>query len=292
MWAVPCFIMVTGALLLDIDKEISYKKLFGKYILRILSAILIFSMIFRIFDMFMDKERFTVWGIAQGLYKAATGTSWSHVWYLYLLVGLYLLLPFYKKIVKYSSEKELKYLLAVYLIFLSVLPMTSLWNFNVGFYIHVSTIYPFYLIAGYMMHQKVINLTKIQAISAFIISTAVIAVLTVIRWEQDVPTMEMLWGYSSILVVIQSLSMFSLFLKIKGTGKRFVEKLLIEIDKCSFGIYLIHMIFVRFFLRYQGFNPYENGGIFSFILIIAGILVVSHFCTWVLKRIPGMKKIL
>lgn len=124
MWAVPCFVMVTGALLLDENREVSFDKLFNKYILRALGALVVFSMVFRIFDIIMDKESFGLKSILKGFYEIFTGTGWSHIWYLYLLIGLYLLLPFYKKIAKASSNSELKYLLVIYLIFLSLIPLT------------------------------------------------------------------------------------------------------------------------------------------------------------------------
>ena len=41
MWAVPCFVMVTGALLLDENREVSFDKLFNKYILRALGALVV-----------------------------------------------------------------------------------------------------------------------------------------------------------------------------------------------------------------------------------------------------------
>ena len=56
MWAVPCFIMVTGALLLNKARKITYRKLFGQYILRVFGALVFFGMVFRIFDMVMNRS--------------------------------------------------------------------------------------------------------------------------------------------------------------------------------------------------------------------------------------------
>lgn len=56
MWAVPCFFMVTGALLLDKDREISYKKLFSQYIARILGAIIVFGFVFAVADTFGEGK--------------------------------------------------------------------------------------------------------------------------------------------------------------------------------------------------------------------------------------------
>lgn len=170
MWAVPCFIMVTGALLLETERKITYKKLFGKYILRIFAALVIFGMVFRVFDIIMDKEPVSVAAFLKGLYEIFTGTSWSHIWYLYLLIGLYLLLPFYKKIVDNSSTKEIKYLLAVYIVFLSILPVLEIWGIHCGFYIHVSTIYPFYLFAGYAIYKHIFCPGKAASLTILVIS--------------------------------------------------------------------------------------------------------------------------
>ena len=291
MWAVPCFIMVTGALLLETERKITYKKLFGKYILRLFAALVIFGMVFRVFDIIMDKEPVSVAAFLKGLYEIFTGTSWSHIWYLYLLIGLYLLLPFYKKVVDNSSAKEIKYLLAVYIIFLSILPMLEIWGINCGFYIHVSTIYPFYLFGGYAIYKHIYRPGKAASLGMFIIGTLLIIGCTVVRWIYDIPSMEILWGYASLFVIMQAVGFFALLKDVKHTGFRAVKWLLLKLDECSFGVYLIHMIFVRLILRYMGFNPYENGGILAFVAVIAGILVISYAITWILKRIPFLKKI-
>ena len=125
-----------------------------------------------------------------------------------------------------------------------------------------------------------------------VISTLLIVGCTVARWVYDIPSMEILWGYSSFFVIMQSIGFFALLKDVKAAGFRAVRWLLLKLDECSFGIYLIHMIFVRLILRYMGFNPYENGGILTFATLIAGILFISFVITWILQRIPFLKKIL
>ena len=291
MWAVPCFIMVTGALLLDPKRTITYKKLFRKYIFRIFAALILFGMFFRIFDMLMDKEPVNIKGFLQGIYEIFTGTSWSHIWYLYLLIGLYLLLPFYKKIADNSGKNEIKYLLGIYVLFLSILPLLQLWNLNCGFYIHVSTIYPFYLFCGYAISKYIIQPSKAISLLLFVIGTVLIMIFTIIRWLCNMPGLEIFWGYSSFLVIIQAIGLFSLLKDVEERGLRILKWILIKIDACSFGIYLIHMIFVRLVLRYMEFNPYKNGGVIAFIVLVLGILIISYIVTWILKKIPFLKSI-
>lgn len=292
MWAVPCFIMVTGALLLQTERKISYRKLFRKYILRVFAALVIFGMIFRIFDIIMDKEPVNITAFFKGVYEIFTGTSWSHIWYLYLLIGLYLLLPFYKKIADNSSEREIKYLLAVYIIFLSILPVLEIWGINCGFYIHVSTIYPFYLFGGYAVYKHIWRPGKAISLILLAAGTLLIIGCTTIRWLYDIPAMEILWSYSSFFVIMQAVGFFALMKDVNSISFYAINWILLKLDKCSFGIYLIHMVFVRLILRYTEFNPYKNGGILAFVLLITGILIISFTITWILQRIPFLKKII
>lgn len=124
------------------------------------------------------------------------------------------------------------------------------------------------------------------------ISTLLIIGCTVARWVYDIPSMEILWGYSSFFVIMQAVGFFALLKDVKDTGLRAVKWVLLKLDECSFGVYLIHMIFVRLILRYMEFNPYENGGILAFVLLIIGILFISYAITWILKKIPFLKKII
>lgn len=292
MWAVPCFVMTTGALLLDVKRELTYKKLFGRYILRIAIALVVFCLIFRIFDMVMNREKAGIGILTDGIYKIFTGTSWSHMWYLYLLIGLYLLLPFYKKIVKYSEKSEIKYLLAIYLLFLSVLPLFNLWNLNCGFYIHVSTIYPFYLFCGHAIHNEIFKCKKWISWGMTVLGTGSIVILTVIRWKYDIVSLEQMWSYSSIFVVMQGVGIFSL-LELMGKNEKIkTSNVLVEIDKCSFGIYLIHMIPIRLIFRYMEINPYENHVFLNFIIAIVLVFIIAFIITWILKRIPGVRNLL
>lgn len=105
MWAVPCFVMVSGALLLDQARVITYRKIFQKYILRILLALVLFSVGFQVFDDITGNSGLHLTTLLHGLQNAVTGQGWKHMWYLYLIIALYLLLPFYRKIAAGLTKK-------------------------------------------------------------------------------------------------------------------------------------------------------------------------------------------
>ena len=61
------------------------------------------------------------------------------------------------------------------------------------------------------------------------------------------------------------------------------EEVLLEIADKSFGIYLVHMLFVNFEYKLLSLNPFEDGLYIGFVLIIFNI-ILSYCCTWVLKK--------
>ena len=49
-WCVPLFVMISGALFLNPEKEISLRDLYGKYILRLLVAYFVWGVVYALFD--------------------------------------------------------------------------------------------------------------------------------------------------------------------------------------------------------------------------------------------------
>ena len=304
MWAVPCFVMVTGALLLDKNRIITIKDTFKKYILRILIALVAFSLIFALFDTLMNKDGTGIAFFGKGLLNVLTGNGWAHMWYLYLLIGLYLLMIAYRAVANHVSDSEYRYLLIVYAVFLSLVPLLQIWNAKTGFYIHVSTIYPFYLFAGYAIASQKLKINRGISILLMAIGVAGIVASTILNEKYVNISYGNLLGYASIFVLVLTVGIFSLAKNSERPSLPDVEnsvekkpgiigKIFLEIDRCSFGIYLIHMIFVRLTLRYWQINPYaSNLTILIFISLVLGILIVSYGITALLKLIPGVKKIL
>ena len=293
MWAVPCFVMVTGALLLNPEKEITYKKLYGKYILRIVVALAVFGVIFRCFDIVMNHETWSLTGVLQGLWNVMTGNSWAHLWYLYLLIGIYLLLPFYRKIAANSSTRELWYLLGIYALFISILPLTGMVKVDLAFYIHTSTIYPFYLFLGWAISSGKLNISKQGGAILLLVGTMLLITTVRVRYMNGIEEAAKLLNYSSVFVILQCMGLFALLKQEdgEGNGVSFGKRILLDIDNCSFGIYLVQMIFVRLALRYWGVNPFEYGTR-MILLIIAGIFVISWVVIRIMKMIPVFNKVI
>ncbi|MCQ2513374.1 MAG: acyltransferase, partial [Lachnospiraceae bacterium] len=306
----------------------TYKKLFSKYIFLVAVALLIFTVLYRVYDIVLNGEAFTAAGFFKGFVNFFTGGSWSHLWYLYMLIGLYLLMPFFKKITEHITIKELGYFLLLAVVFLSLVPILKLWNIGIGFGIPIASIYPFYLFCGYSISRPEVKISKWVAVVCLILSSAAQVVLTLLRWQnyETMENLEMFFNYSSIIVILQAVSIFYLFAKKLPKAEAVVaeapsaveekpavveetvepvdaekkeknekkenwfKKLILSFDKCTFGVYLVHMFLARFVLRYMGLNPYDS--IPAFIGLILATIVVSYLVVWLLRKIPKVDKVL
>ena len=86
----------------------------------------------------------------------------------------------------------------------------------------------------------------------------------------------------SPFVVGMSAAVFSLLLRIKVPA----GELLTGIDRCTFGIYLIHMIGVRLVMKELGFDPYDFGP-FGFIGLTIVFFIAAYALTYVIRKLPG-----
>jgi hypothetical protein len=56
LWHVPSFVMISGVIFLDKEKEITIRKLFKKYVLRIILALFIFGVPFAFMEIFFNSH--------------------------------------------------------------------------------------------------------------------------------------------------------------------------------------------------------------------------------------------
>ncbi len=301
LWAVPCFVMVTGVLLLEKERVVSYRKLFGKYILRMGIALVAFSLLFGGLDGAFSESETVYQGLWTGLQNIVTGGGWRHMWYLYLMIAIYLLLPIYRKIAASLTHTDTCYLLTVYFLFLSILPfLEDMTETGIGFYICVYSIYPFYLFLGYAFSQGTLTkrrsdgkpITWIWAVIA-VVSILVEAILTVCSEKYEWTTLaDALTSYSFPLVLLQAAGIFGWIYQKKPNLPRWFDAILKQIDACSFGIYLIHMVFLKLVLVWLAWNPYLHGGSGMVFLLTFAVFLCTFLCVWLLKKIPGLKWLL
>lgn len=294
MWAVPCFVMVSGKLLLDPERKLTYKKIFAKYVFRMVIALLVFSVLFEVYDTLFAGNSLSFSVLKDGLKNVLTNGSWSHMWYLYLMIAVYIMLPFFRMVSEKLGKNDSLYLLTVYFVFLSAIPLIeNISGTDVAFYICTYTVYPLYLFGGYIISKGYITRRSGLWISVFAVSTVLIAVLSAIAQNQHIEKLDsQLKLYSFPLIVLQSFGLFGLISNCNGNLPKVLHKILMEIDSCSFGMYLIHLAILKSVIAWAGFDPYSHGGTVTVFLLAILTAAASYIIIKLLKMLPGVKKIL
>ncbi|OGW51025.1 MAG: hypothetical protein A2V62_03170, partial [Nitrospirae bacterium RBG_19FT_COMBO_58_9] len=90
-WCVPVFVMLSGALLLDANKHSSPREFWARRMNRLLPALLFWSTIYLAWRAFFWHQPLTLSIIAQDL---VAGRPYIHLYFLFLIAGLYLVTPF------------------------------------------------------------------------------------------------------------------------------------------------------------------------------------------------------
>ena len=292
LWAVPVFVMVTGALMLAKEREFTYAKLFGSYLKKIIILLLVCTVASRALDQYflLTEEAEGIGLFLKNSVKALlTAQGWSEFWYLYLLIAIYISLPALRAMVRGMDALDLKYILGVLFIFQSLLPFVfRLGGMEFGWYILFFSIYPFYLIAGYYI--KVYGKIFGKPLWGIAVCMAVQTVLTVECFLHGLSALIQEIGlYSFPVNVLTAVFIFCFCIGWGNRKQGWIERLLLRVDPYTLDIYLIHLFLIHILVYGVKFNPYRYG-IWMVFAEAAGIFLSSLIVAWVLRNILGMLK--
>jgi surface polysaccharide O-acyltransferase-like enzyme len=130
-WPVPIFFMISGIFLLrPLNNDVEFKqemKYIFKKILRLVCSIVFWVILYNFFALFLGKfiigkEFVDLHDILKAFGRIILGPAWFHLWFVYALIGLYLLIPILRCFIKNSKKIHLKYYLILFFVFGIFLP--------------------------------------------------------------------------------------------------------------------------------------------------------------------------
>lgn len=271
---VPLFVMITGALLLPVRGDAS--TFYKKRIPRVFYPFLIWSVLYNLFpwitgllglnpQIILDFFPYAGEKVMQQSFSVSLeyilmipfnfSILAVHMWYIYLLIGLYLYLPVFSAWVEKASERaKLMFLLAwgvtlllpYYYQFVSnYLWGTCSWN-------SFGMLYAFagfngYLLLGHYLKNLEWSLKKTLAIGIPMFAAGYAVTFLGFRHITALPEytdemLELFFTYCSLNVVMMTIPVFMLAKKVKVNSER-MKKALANLTVCGFGIYMIHYFF-------------------------------------------------
>jgi len=149
---VPLFFMMSGYLLMSDKKSLDVGNFYKKRLPRIIIPLVIYSTVFYVYDCISGAQTFGVFDFLSKLFSAHNGGMRYHLWYLYTLIGFYLVTPFLKRIVDNCTRKQLWTFQIVVMFFTAIMPVIHLTTpVYVYFFDPLFNGYMGYFIFGYVL---------------------------------------------------------------------------------------------------------------------------------------------
>lgn len=119
-WSVPLFVMLSGMLFLNKEKQIRIKTIYTKNILRMVTAFIFWSYVYNVYTAYAET-RVIAHALKLAFFRIPQGAM--HTWFLFVIVGLYIVLPFVKRMTENMTKSEAEYFIILSII-LTFLPKT------------------------------------------------------------------------------------------------------------------------------------------------------------------------
>lgn len=289
LWGVPVFVMISGALLLSPQRE--YPTLASFYMKRINRMLipLIFWTIFYLFWSYLKSnigER--EFDVEQMLSNLLSGRPYPHMWYLYMVLGLYIFTPYLRKVVKHSTELELLLLSIISLLISMLSVATNTSPHKATIFIQLFPLYLGYFFAGHLIFNSNIKIKTQYLLILFIL----FALLTAFGHYLETAFYSGKYFYQNFSITIVPMSIFLMFI-IKNTHSNIpvnpdIRK---SLAVFSLGAYLIHpaVFDVIKKLHYFGFDP-QTYTLLMIPLTVFCVTLCSLLIAYAFSKLPLLQK--
>jgi len=293
--SVPLFFMLSGALMLASKPDVQKLK---KKILRFLLVLGVWTVFYFIWDILYMKKEFKAADVIGWLFEPTK----PHLWFMYAIIAIYLILPFAYILVKHMGEWEQKLFIALWLFFcgggyllqtiLKILGVSTKLNYSIPMV--QGTYYLGYFVVGNILYcwlkEEADVLKKISSKLLWLMyggTTIVTIVSSYLLSRKKGVYYDALFAYRNILVQIAAMSLFILAIRYVRVENDNLKKFLGKLSPCLFGVYLIHILFYNILLTNVPLT--EIPAIYGIPLETIGTFVISAVVIYVFKKIPVIR---
>ena len=294
---VPLFLFLSGYLLLSraesFQSEGGIIRFYKKNLLPLLLTWEIWILLYNIFCAVLQIQEFR-WKhyLAEALFLESAPLG--HSWYLSMILGMYLFIPFLALVLSKMRGRWIFLLLGVAFVYSFIVPSLNLYFGNIRNLLDISFAggtYGVYLVLGYCLFRYEARIKEImkspgRSVLAAVIAIVLFAATVAIQiWLFSRGQEYCVW-YNFASMPLIGLALFVLLNKSHPEG--FVKKIFGEISNCSFGMYLVHMPLMILLMKVFWTGHLSLTTVLDTIIIfIVSILVVT-----LIGRIPKVGKIL
>ncbi len=290
--AVPLFLMISGALLLREDKNKTFRDMLrsarNMLILIVIWAVIYASIQHIAFPLIQGND------ISVSSFMFAIIKGHYHMWYLYMLIGIYLSIPILRAFVKKENKHIVLWYILIFALTTAIKPIVSAFSYFNENVLIINTIidqfrldyfagYTAYVLAGWYIAHCGIEKRNVRKL---IYLLGIFSACATILFTQFTGDYYHLHTETGLFVFLYSISIFLFVVRRNITSR---NKWMILISGLSFGIYIVHVIFNSIIgdmlIKIQ--NPLLHIPL-RFIFLFGCSFVVCYF----LSKIPLLKKMI
>lgn len=305
-FAVPLFFAISGALMLSREEEslaVLWRKRIGKYV-AILCVLFLCNFLA---EAVVSGEPVDWRNLLASVYAGWFSGGYAlagHLWYLYAYIAYLICLPFLRTLVQNLKTRYFYYWIGIALFFSALLPaaeylvsrgeITLCEDLNPGWLAEGIVLYPavgYFLEYRASFEKKKRNLLWLWLLNGLGIAAACFMVY----YEGRIN------GYykTTFHPLFALLNCIAVYVTVKYLFTHFpippwLEKGVLSLGKCTFGIYLIHVVvldsapmgWLFAFLTGHGVNS-----MLACLMQCAAVMAVCYGITCILRRIPVVKKL-
>lgn len=321
-WCVPIFLLISGYLFLNPERTLTYPVMIKKYCRRIALAILLFGVPYAASELVVTERTFRIRMIPEALKMTLTGHTWSHMWYLYLILFLYLITPLLKKVLRVLPVWGVVAMMAVIFLGSSVAPfLNKVLDVNSIPVLPDGGVYFLYYLCGYLFAVREVGVDKAESSgtsgkgmeagldtepvrgkrigNVWLMAAAVLMMGMILSRTLAGFSIQMAYNYP--FTVLLAVLLFAAGWNGSIKKHRIPWQ---EAGALSFAVYLVHPVYVNLLYKFVKITPFtvlEQCGVQSvaagqavlILLLAAFCLVVLALATataWVLRKIPVLRK--
>ncbi len=283
--SVPLFFMLSGALLLGQEEPVSLRELYTKRIPKQAVPFILWSVIYVMARMAMGKMDVSIHGFFSLLWEPA----YYQFWFMYTLLGIYLLLPILQTLTKNLSKRMLEYALILWGIFAIAIPTASYIVPQFAISDHVDLIlcegYIGYFLLGHYLHKYGADVPRKKAVAVALTGVAAVLLGAAAEWFFSAEGAYSGYFYQSYLTPFVVLGASGVFLLLQngfeGRGEK-LQKTATVLSQNALGIYYLHMLI----LTALEYTVFKTESVLHLLAKIALTLVLSLGISAILTNIP------
>lgn len=314
---VPLFAMMTGVLLLPVTESMGsfYRRRIGRIIVPLVFWSIALPVLFWLYLNFVNPSTANA-SITDSHTAGATLSKFylflfnfnydtTPLWYLYMLLGLYLIMPVLSSWLREAPRRDMQIFLGVWVISLLIPYFKMLapalgyegnygntglfgvcdWN-EFGTFYYVSGFIGYLVLAHYLVKYPVqwsLGRTLAICLPMFLAGFAITAAGHIIiqnYYPGQYANLEMIWYFSSFNVMLMTASLFIIVQKLNAAPRGWMRRM----ASATFGIYLCHFVFVQ-----AAYDLFDIASL-PYVVRILGMAVTTFAVSYVLVRLLSLTK--